>query len=374
MQALETVVDSGFFIMGPDIEAFEKEIAQFLGVKYALGVTSGTDALYMSLKALGVRPGDKVLTTPFTFFATASAICNTGADPVFADILEDSFNIDPAKVEEILKRDFDKKIKVILPVHLYGQAAEMTQLEAVAKKYGVRIVEDAAQAIGTKHKGKMVGGFGAYGCFSLFPTKNLGAMGDAGILTTNDEAYYQRAKLIRVHGSAKQYHHDVIGSNFRIDTMQAAVLRVMLPQLNSWILCRQKLAERYNDAFEEFSDLIVAPPISENSTHTYHQYTIRVKNGLRDSLKEYLTSKEIASCIYYPISSHMQKALSHLGHKIGDFPQSEKASDEVLSLPVYPVMALTEQDYVIASIREWAGAQATRSVGKAKELELHPAQ
>ncbi len=374
MKAIENVVDSGYFIMGPDIEAFEKEVANYLGVKYALGVTSGTDALFMSLKALGVGPGDRVLTTPFTFFATASAICNSGAEPVFADILEDTFNIDPAAVEEVLKQDTSKKIKVILPVHLYGQAADMGPLEAIAKKYNVQIVEDAAQAIGTKYKGKQVGGFGAYGCFSLFPTKNLGAMGDAGILTTNDEAFYQKAKLIRVHGGSKQYHHDLIGSNFRIDTMQAAILRVLLPHLNGWIANRASLAERYNTAFAEISDLVVAPPISANSNHAYHQYTIRVKNNLRDSLKDYLTSKDIASCIYYPIPSHLQKALAYLGYEKGDYPVTEKAGEEVLSLPVYPVMTMAEQDYVIDAIKTWANAQVVKTMPLKKELELHPVQ
>jgi len=371
MKAIENVVDSGHFIMGPDIEAFEREVANYLGVKYALGVTSGTDALYMSLKALGVGHGDRVLTTPFTFFATASAICNSGAEPVFADICEDTFNIDPIRVEEVLKRDIDKKIKVILPVHLYGQAAEMAQLEAIAKKYGVRMIEDAAQAIGTKYQGKQVGGFGTYGCFSLFPTKNLGAMGDAGILTTNDEACYQRAKLIRLHGSSKQYHHDIIGSNFRIDTMQAAVLRVLLPHLNGWISSRKILAERYNNAFQDICELVVAPPVSSNSNHAYHQYTIRVKNGLRDSLKDYLTDRNIASCIYYPIPSHLQNALSHLGYEKGDYPITEKVGEEVLSLPVYPVMSQLEQDYVIDTIKSWALLHSSRHVVIKKELELH---
>lgn len=374
MKAIENVVDSGHFILGPDIEKFEKEVASYLGVKYALGVTSGTDALFMALKGLGVGHGDKVLTTPFTFFATASAICNSGAEPVFADILDENFNIDPASVEEVLKNDTEKKIKVILPVHLYGQAADMQALVTIAKKYNVQIVEDAAQAIGTKYQGKQVGGFGAYGCFSLFPTKNLGAMGDAGILTTNDEALYQKAKLIRVHGGSKQYHHDLIGSNFRIDTMQATILRVLLPHLNSWISNRSKLAERYNQAFETIRSLVEAPNVSANANHAYHQYTIRVKNGLRDSLKDFLTTKDIACCIYYPIPAHLQKALAHLGHKQGDFPVTEKACAEVLSLPVYPVMTMQEQDYVIDSIQEWARLHTSIPKHAAQERDLRPVQ
>ncbi len=372
LKAIENIVESGHFIMGPDIEAFEKEVAGYLGVKYALGVTSGTDALYMALKSYEIGHGDKVLTTPFTFFATASAICNAGAEPVFADILEDTFNIDPEKVEDVLKRDIHKKIKAMMPVHLYGQAAEMGALQSLARKYNVRIIEDAAQSIGTTFQGKMTGTFGGYGCFSLFPTKNLGAMGDAGFLTTQDEVAYQKAKLIRVHGGAKQYHHDIIGSNFRIDTMQAAILRVMLPHLPTWISARQGLAQKYNEAFEEMTPLVTAPKTSQNSNHTYHQYTIRVQNGLRDSLKEHLTQKNIASAIYYPIPCHLQKALSNLGYQPGNFPVTEKASQEVLSLPVYPVLEAAEQQYVIDSIKEWASLQTHRTMPLSRDIGQSP--
>lgn len=351
--AFNRIFESGGFILGPDVTALEQELANYIKVKNVIGVTSGTDAIWLALKALKIGPGDLVLTSPFTFFATVSAICNAGATPVFADIDPISFNIDPNQVEKVLKQDAQKRIKAIMPVHLYGQAADMNALLAVADKYQVKVIEDSCQAIGTQHEKGPVGALGHLGAFSLFPTKNLGAFGDAGFVTTNDPTLAQDVTLLRTHGSTVRYHHETIGSNCRIDTLQAAILRVFLPHLDSWISQRQSAAAYYDKHLGQFEGLIDIPARVCYSTHTYHQYTIRVSKNKRDELSKYLTDNKIGNSIYYPIPCHLQKALSHLNLKPGSFPVSELAAKEVLSIPIFPGISNEEQDFVIDKIGSW---------------------
>jgi dTDP-4-amino-4,6-dideoxygalactose transaminase len=354
LSTLTRVVDSGNFILGSDVNALESEMTAYTQAKYALGVTSGTDALWLALKAFNIGRGDKVLTSPFTFFATVSAIMNTGATPIFCDIEPRSFNIDPNAVAKALEKDTERKIKAIIPVHLYGQSADMEPLLAVAHKYGVKVIEDAAQAIGTKYNGKHVGGIGDIGCFSFFPTKNLGAMGDAGLVTTNDPELASTLKMLRTHGSKTKYYHEIIGNNCRIDTMQAAILRVFLPHLNSWIQSRQETAAYYDKELAQFSDALQTPYRAPYSNHAYHQYTLTVLNGRRNELKDFLTAKKVSCTVYYPVPCHLQNALKQLEYAKGSFPLAEKAADEALSIPIFPGMTHNERASVVAAITEWA--------------------
>ncbi len=350
----EKIFLSGGFILGPDVIALEQELASYLSVKRTIGVTSGTDALWLALKAINIQPGDLVLTSPFTFFATVSAICNAGAIPVFADIDPDTFNVDSKAVEKILQEDTRRAIKAIIPVHLYGQAADMAPLLSIADKYNIFVIEDACQAIGTHHEMGFVGALGHLGAFSLFPTKNLGAFGDAGFVSTYDSELGNKITLLRTHGSTVRYHHEIIGSNCRIDTLQAAILRLFLPKLNEWIKERQQAAAYYDENLQSLNDIIQTPKRVSYSNHTFHQYTIRVKHQKRDSLSEMLTQNRIGNSIYYPIPCHLQKALAHLNFKKGDFPEAELAAEEVLSLPIFPGITLLEQNYVIKNIVKWA--------------------
>jgi dTDP-4-amino-4,6-dideoxygalactose transaminase len=350
----ERIFQSGGFILGPDVTGLEQDLAQYLSAKKTVGVTSGTDALWLALKAVDIKPGDKVLTSPFTFFATVSAICNAGAIPVFADIDPETFNIDPKHVESILENDKERKIKAIIPVHLYGQSADMTPLLTTADKYNIFVIEDACQAIGTRHEKGVVGTLGHLGAFSLFPTKNLGAFGDAGFVSTNDISIANKVTLLRTHGSTVRYIHEIIGNNCRIDTLQAAILRVLLPHLNHWISLRQKAADYYDEQLAIVNEQIQTPLRVSYSNHTFHQYTIRVKNQKRNSLSEHLTQNRIGNSIYYPIPCHLQKAVAHLGFAKGEFPKAESAAEEVLSLPIFPGIAREEQDYVVQAIKRWA--------------------
>lgn len=351
--AISRVVASGNFILGDDVAGFEAEVAAYLGVKHAIGVTSGTDALWLALKSLGIKQGDHVLTSPFTFFATVSATVNAGAVPVFADIEADTFNLSPDNVEETLRKDTQRKIKAVIPVHLYGQAADMERINTVAARYGVPVIEDAAQAIGADVHGRKVGGLGQISCFSLFPTKNLGAMGDAGFIATNDPRIAEKARLIRTHGSSVKYVHEILGSNLRMDTLQAAILRVFLPHLDRWITARQKAACYYDEKLIPYASDVSTPCRTDYGNHTFHQYTIRVLKRDRDSLKDFLASRGISSAVYYPIPCHLQKALAYMGHQPGSMPLSEKAAKQVLSLPVFPGITTQEQDAVISAIGLW---------------------
>ena len=342
---LEQTFSKGQFILGENVHLLEEELANYCNTKYSLGVASGTDALLISLEALGIKEGDEVITTPFTFFATSEVISLLKAKPVFVDIDPVTYNIDPDKVEDAIS----PKTKGIIPVHLFGQMAEMDDLTYLAEKYDLFIVEDACQAIGAEYKGKKAGSIGDTGCFSFFPTKNLGGYGDGGLITTNNEEVYEKAKLLRVHGSSKKYYHEIIGHNSRLDEIQAVILRVKLRYLDSWIERRREIARIYSENLKELD--IIVPEEKPYLKHVYHQYVIRVKK--RDELQNYLASKGIGTAIYYPLPLHLQKCYEDLGYKKGDFPEAEKASEEVLALPMWPELTNEEVYYVIESIKEF---------------------
>lgn len=352
--AIARVIESGQFILGPEVEAFEREVAQYLGVKHAIGVASGTDALWLALKAAHIGPGDSVIVPSFTFFATAGAVCNVGATPVFADIDPQTFNIAPDSVRNLLESSAQirEKAKAIIPVHLYGQPAEMDELLQIAQHYNLTVIEDAAQAIGAQYKDRTVGTVGHLGCFSFFPTKNLGAYGDGGLVVTNDDALAERVRLLRVHGSKPKYYHHIVGTNSRLDALQAAILRVKLAHLDEWTRARQQIAAHYDQAFSHIEGLAV-PYRAPDRTHIYHQYTIRVRGGRRDALQKYLKEHGIGTEIYYPLPLHLQPCFAHLGYREGSLPESERASRDVLSLPIFPELTTEEQERVIKAIQEF---------------------
>ncbi len=359
-QAIQKVLDSGHFILGPEVEELEGQIAKYCGVKYGVGVNSGTDALLLSLMALGIGKGDEVITTPFTFMATAETIVMCGARPIFVDIDSATFNIDVDKIEEVIT----KKTKAIIPVHLYGQPAEMDKMIRIARKYKLRIIEDCAQAIGAKYKNKKVGSMGDLGCFSFFPSKNLGACGDGGMVATNNKKLAEKIRMLRAHGSRKKYYHEIIGTNSRLSTIQAAILLVKLKYLDEWTKVRQKIARHYSRSFGKFINLR-APFVASNRTHVFHQYTIRVNKQKRDKLIDYLKQQDIPTAIYYLLPLHLQPSMKFLGYKKGDFPVAEKAAREVLSLPIYPELNINkEQNRIINTINKFIIKQAREMKNK----------
>ena len=345
-QAIQKVLDHAMFIMGPEVKELEQKLAQYCGVKHGIGVASGTDALLLSLRALGVGLGDEVITTTFSFFATAGVISRLGARPVFADIDPRTFNIDP----ECLKGAITSKTKVIMPVHLYGQIAEMDEILEIAGKHNIPVVEDAAQAIGARYKGKNAGQFGSMGCFSFFPSKNLGAYGDGGFIVTNDDKLVESVRKLRVHGAQPKYFHSVIGYNSRLDTIQAAVLIVKFKYLPEWHEARRKKANYYNVLLKDIEQ-ITTPFVRDYNYHIYHQYTILAEN--RDKLKDWLKAKEIGFDTYYPLPLHLQECYRDLGYKVGDLPVSEELAKTAISLPVFPELTGNEQEYVVTAIREF---------------------
>lgn len=347
--AVARVIESQQFIGGPEVEALESEIAGYCGAKFAVGVSSGTDALLASLMALDVGPGDEVVTTPFSFFATVGSVLRLGAVPVFADIEPESFNIDPAKVGSLLT----SKTKAIIPVHLFGQCADMDPIVETAKKFRIPIIEDAAQAIGAEYKGKRAGSMGTFGCFSFFPSKNLGAFGDGGVITTNDEDLAERVKILRNHGAHPKYIHKIIGGNFRLDAIQAAVLRVKLRYLDAWTAGRQKNADFYTRGFTELglSGNKVQVPRIIGDRHIFNQYVIRVEN--RDQLRDFLKENGVDTEIYYPKALHLQECMPAGRFKAGEFPAGEKAAGEVLALPIYPELLDTQKQKVLSTISEF---------------------
>lgn len=353
MAAIEDVVLSGQFILGDVVAFFETQIAQLCEVKHGIGVGNGSAALYIALVACGVGPGDEVITTPFTFFATAGSIVRAGATPVFADIDLETFNIDPLDIE----KKITSRTKAILPVHLYGQSADMDPIMDIARKHGLKVIEDAAQAIGASYRGRMVCNLGDVACLSFFPTKNLGAFGDAGMIVTSDDEIADKCRILRVHGSRKKYHHEMLGINSRLDALQAKVLSVKLKYLEEWTENRRKVAQRYTSGlsgtYAVKSGNLVLPKEMDGNRHVYHQYTIRVEN--RDDLQAYLKDKGIASTVYYPLPLHLQKVFSDLGYKEGDFPNSEEASKTVLSLPMFPELKDDQVDYVVDVICAFSG-------------------
>ncbi|AWB46411.1 erythromycin biosynthesis sensory transduction protein eryC1 [Paenibacillus sp. CAA11] len=343
MAAIEEVLDRGTFIMGPNVKAFEQEAADYLGVRYAVSMNSGTDALVIALLASGIGPGDEVITSPFTFFATAEAVSQVGAVPVFVDVEPDSFNLNPQRVEEAIT----PRTKAILPVHLFGQPADMNRLTDLAEEHGLRLIEDAAQAFGARWQGRMAGSFGDAGCFSFFPSKNLGAFGDGGLLVTDQEELAERAAMLRTHGSKKKYMNESLGYNSRLDELQAAILRIKLPYLDEWNQARREAAGLYRELLQDVEGVLL-PSVREEAEHVYHQFTLRVQGGKRDELKARLDEAGIGSMIYYPLPVHQLPVYRHLQLHL---PVAEQLSQEVLSIPIWPHMEEAVQAYVAGQVQ-----------------------
>ena len=350
-EAIRRVVESQHFILGPEVEALEREIADYCGTTHAVGVSSGTDALLVALMALGVGPGDEVITTPFTFFATAGTVARLGARTVFVDIEPDTFNIDAARIEAALS----PRTKAIIPVHLFGRVADMDTVMRLAGSAGVAIIEDAAQAIGAYDAaGRRAGAIGDIGAFSFFPSKNLGAFGDAGMVTTSDESLARLMRQLRVHGMEPKYFHSMVGGNFRLDALQAAVLRVKLRRLDTWHDGRRRNAARYRELFAQAGIEQVTLP-QDVPGHIYNQFVIRVPQ--RDALRDHLSARAIGTEIYYPLPLHMQACFAGLGYQEGDFPHAERAAREVLALPIYPELEDAALQRVVASIADFYAAR-----------------
>jgi dTDP-4-amino-4,6-dideoxygalactose transaminase len=347
---------SQMFILGPRVEAFEKAIAAYVGAKHAIGVSSGTDALLASMMALRVGPGDDVVTSPYTFFASAGAIARLGAKPVFCDIDPATFNMDPAK----LAKAVTPKTKAIQPVHLYGQCADMDPILDVAKRKGIPVIEDACQSLGATYRGKKAGPLGDFGAFSFFPSKNLGGFGDGGMVTTNDDGFAATLRALRMHGETSRYHHKLVGGNFRLDAFQAAVLHVKLPHLDGWSQARRKNAREIESLYLEHGGRpfveggLLFPREAAGCHHIFNQFVVRVGKGRRDALKEFLEKRSIGTAIYYPVPLHLQECFTHLGGREGDFPQSEKAAKETLALPVFPELTNAQKAYLTVSLAEFS--------------------
>lgn len=346
------VCDSQHYVLGENVTGLEAEIAAFCTAKYAVGVASGTDALLLSLMALGIGPGDRVITTPYTFFSTASSISRLGAVPVFVDIDVHTYNIDPDCLEKRLKRGV-KNVKAIMPVHLYGQTSDMGAIKKISRKYGLKIVEDAAQAIGATYKGRQAGSIGDLGALSFYPSKNLGGFGDGGMVTTNNKALASRVGMLRVHGCHDRYFHKEIGINSRLDELQAVVLRIKLKRLKAWTEARVVNAAHYDSLFADagLGDKVKTPVSSKDSGHVYNQYVIRAAK--RDKLREHLAKKDIGTGIYYPLPLHLQECFKGLGYKRGSLPVSEGAAKETLALPIYPELNAAKQKFVVSSIAKF---------------------
>ena len=356
--AVKRVIDSQHFILGPEVEAFESEVAAYCGTKYAVGVASGTDALILSLKALGIGPGDEVITPPFTFFATAEAVSIVGAKPVFVDIDPETYCINP----ELIEDKITKNTKAIIPVHLFGQCADMDRIVEIAKINNLKVVEDTAQAMGATYKGKQAGSMGDAGCLSFFPSKNLGGFGDGGMIITNNKKIADKIKMLRVHGSTIRYMHSAVGTNSRLDALQAAILRVKLKHLNKWLDDRRKVADYYNknlggisapSALAPYTTLLT-PYVPPYNIHTYHLYVLRVKPS-PDKLSKILNDAGIEARTYYPVSLHLQECYKNLGYKKGDFKESESASPETLAIPIYPELDTEKLSFIVTKINESLG-------------------
>lgn len=357
MAALEQAFRSQAFILGPEVAKLEERVAVYCQVKYGIGVSSGTDALLIALMAIGIGPGDEVITTPYSFFATAGAVARLGAKPVLVDIDPKTYNIDPSKIANAITN----KSKAIIPVHLYGQCADMAPILDLAQRHNLKVIEDAAQAIGAEYRdGRRAGGMGTVGCLSFFPSKNLGALGDGGMVVTNDQELAERMKVLRVHGGKPKYYHKIIGGNFRLDTIQAAVLNVKLNYLDDWTRRRQENAQRYETLFQQSGVLrkgkvrLPDPVYRESGSkhyHIYNQFVLRVEK--RDDLMAYLKQKGIGSEIYYPVPFHLQECFRYLGHKEGDFPESERAAKETVAIPIYPELTEGQQAEVVGAIESY---------------------
>jgi len=352
LAAIARVCDSQRFIMGPEVEALEVELARMLGVPHAVAVSSGTDAVLLALMALGIGPGDEVITSTYSFFATAGSIVRLGARPILVDIDPATFNADPAAIADAIT----PKTKAIMPVHLFGLSADMDPLLDEASRSGIPVIEDAAQAIGATYKSRPVGGLGAIGCFSFFPSKNLGAFGEAGLLTMRDVNIAARARMLRNHGMEPKYYHHLVGGNFRMDAMQAAVLRVKAPHLDAWTEARRLNARRYRRLFGDagLEDRVGLPQEPEGCRHIFNQFVIRTP--ARDELKRHLDARGIGNEIYYPVPFHLQPCFASLGYHSGDFPHAERAAVESLAIPIYGELAMEQQQMVVGAIAEFANA------------------
>lgn len=345
LQTLDGVMKSSRFILGDHVKKLEQDVAASCLAKHGVGVANGSDALHISLQACGVTDGDEVITTPFTFFATAGAIARCNAKPVFIDIDPVTFNLDPEQIEGAIT----ERTKAIIPVHLYGQMADMERIAAIAQKHNLYVVEDAAQAVGSTRNGIHVGELGTTATYSFFPTKNLGAYGDAGMIVTNDDDIAEKMRVIRVHGSKPKYYHHVLGYNSRLDEMQAAILNVKFPHLKEWTENRRRIAQRYTQLLnEKLGDKVVTPVEVEGAYHVFHQYTIRVDK--RDELQKFLQENGVSTMVYYPKPLHVQPVFESLGYKEGDFPHSDKAATEAISLPMFPELKEEQQDYVVETL------------------------
>jgi dTDP-4-amino-4,6-dideoxygalactose transaminase len=366
-EAAARVLSSGTYVLGPEVEMLEDELARMVGVANAVGVASGTDALHLALRAAGIGRGDLVLTSPFTFFATISAILAAGAEPVFADICADTFAIDPDSAAAVVEGRSaaaeragarPDRIAAVVPVHLYGHPAPMDALAALTG--GLPVVEDAAQALGAGWHDRKAGALGLAGCFSFFPSKNLGGYGDGGLVTTDDDGLADRLRLLRAHGARPRYTHLVVGTNSRLDALQAALLRVKLPHLDRWLAARRAHAAAYDRELAGLEDLVL-PVEAHGAQHGWHQYTVRVTGGRRHALRLFLADRGIATAVYYPAPAHLQPALASSGYRRGDFPVAEEASRQVLSLPLFPELRDDERDRVVTAVREGLSECADRN-------------
>ena len=350
-EAVEEVLESQWFILGPNVKKCEEQIAEYCRCRHAIGVSSGTDALLIALMAEGIGPGDEVVTTPYTFFATAGCVARLGAKPVFVDICPDTFNIDPAAIE----RRITEKTKAIIPVDLFGQCAELDPIIEIARRHRLTVIEDAAQAIGAEYRGHRAGSLVEYGCFSFFPSKNLGAGGDGGMVVTQDDQRAEKLRTLRVHGSKPKYYHALIGGNFRLDAIQAAIVNVKLRYLDEWSAARQSNADRYRRLFEASglveSGVVRLPPVAPQHRHIYNQFVVRVPK--RDELRSYLNDRRVATEVYYPVPLHLQECFAYLGHREGDFPESELAARETLALPIYPELSDEQAAYAVDRIADF---------------------
>ncbi len=357
-EALKRVLDSGQMINGPEVTALEKELADYCQANYALGCGSGTEALSLALHGLGIGTGDEVILPPYTFFATVGSVVRCGATPVFCDIDPVTFNIDPYQIESKIT----PKTKAIIAVHLFGQCADMDPIWAIAERHGLLVIEDAAQSLGAEYKGRKVGTLGAVACLSFYPSKNLGGFGDSGAVTTNDQGWYEKMRILRQHGMEPRYYHHMVGWNGRIDAMQAALLRVKLPHLDRWISERREAAKRYDALIESnhLQNQLVRPVEAPGRLHTYNQYVVRVKNGKRDELLGYLKSKNIGCEVYYPLSLHQQPCFKDIGYSFGSFPASEEAQKCTLAFPMFPGISAQQQETVVHSCADFL-RQAARS-------------
>ena len=354
--ATDELFESQGFILGPKVEAFEKAIAEYVGVKHAIGMSSGTDAQLAAMMALGIGPGDEVVTSPYTFFATAGAVVRLGARPVFCDIDPVTYNVDPEK----LAKAITPRTKAIQPVHLYGQCADMDPILAVAKAKGIPVIEDACQSLGAAYKGRKAGSMGEFGAFSFFPSKNLGGFGDGGMVTTNDDGFAATLRALRMHGETSRYHHKLVGGNFRLDALQAVVLHVKLPHLDAWAEGRRQNAAEIERRFLEHGGRtfeeggIAFPREAPGRHHVYNQFVVRVARERRDALKERLVQLKIGHAVYYPVPLHLQECFAGLGGKPGDFPQAERAALETLALPVFPELAPSQKAFVAYHLAQFS--------------------